>query len=189
MFYQPLQNVLRHLFLREPELHLSQQIQQLPYNYTVLFSLLYSVCLLGNRSLNNEEIKICAKTETVKNNTLTTKLWSAFCDSEYTNATCDEYFTLNNLTEIRAVPGLLSGVIKGEKEVEEGISLPACIILCHLQAKWSTLYTRYLLPHRINPNVPYLPVRQPVERVRWRWYVHREEKPAFSRSPGHAQRQ
>ncbi|XP_045907218.1 solute carrier family 12 member 7-like isoform X2 [Micropterus dolomieu] len=80
----------------------------------------FNVCLLGNRSLNNEEIKICAKTETVKNNTLTTKLWSAFCDSEYTNATCDEYFTLNNLTEIRAVPGLLSGVIKDNLWSEYG---------------------------------------------------------------------
>ncbi|XP_060899892.1 solute carrier family 12 member 7-like isoform X2 [Labrus mixtus] len=70
----------------------------------------FSVCLLGNRSLRNDKFGICAKTE--ENNTLTTELWSIFCDSEYPNATCDPFFTTNNLTEIRAIPGLLSGVIK-----------------------------------------------------------------------------
>ncbi|XP_029971159.1 solute carrier family 12 member 7-like isoform X1 [Salarias fasciatus] len=72
----------------------------------------FSVCLLGNRSLKNENFEICAKTEDVQNVTVTTQLWSHFCDSQYPNATCDEYFNLNNLTEIRAIPGLLSGVIK-----------------------------------------------------------------------------
>lgn len=62
----------------------------------------------------NEKFETCAKTEVVKNNTVTTELWSIFCDSEYPNATCDEYFVLNNLTEMQAIPGLLSGVIKGE---------------------------------------------------------------------------
>ncbi|KAM6989504.1 solute carrier family 12 member 7-like isoform 2-T2 [Tautogolabrus adspersus] len=70
----------------------------------------FNVCLLGNRSLRNDKFEICAKTE--KNNTLTTELWSKFCDSEYPNATCDPFFDMNNLTEIRAIPGLLSGVIK-----------------------------------------------------------------------------
>ncbi|CAL1580184.1 unnamed protein product [Knipowitschia caucasica] len=40
--------------------------------------------------------------------TVMTQLWGLFCS----NHTCDEYFELNNLTEIRAIPGLLSGVIK-----------------------------------------------------------------------------
>ncbi|XP_069367432.1 solute carrier family 12 member 7-like isoform X2 [Paralichthys olivaceus] len=62
----------------------------------------FSVCLLGNRSLKNEKFETCTKTE----------LWPLFCDSEYPNATCDEYFILNNLTELQAIPGLLSGVIK-----------------------------------------------------------------------------
>ncbi|XP_078120934.1 solute carrier family 12 member 7-like isoform X2 [Sander vitreus] len=69
----------------------------------------YNVCLLGNRSLKNEMFETCAKTKVVKNKIEFTDLWSLFCDS---NATCDEYFDLNNLTEIRAIPGLLSGVIK-----------------------------------------------------------------------------
>ncbi|XP_028448380.1 solute carrier family 12 member 7 isoform X2 [Perca flavescens] len=69
----------------------------------------YNVCLLGNRSLKNEMFETCAKTTVVKNKTEFTDLWSFFCDN---NATCDEYFNLNNLTEIRAIPGLLSGVIK-----------------------------------------------------------------------------
>lgn len=76
-------------------------------------SVLHSVCLLGNRSLNNKMFEICAKTVSVKNVTEFTKLWGIFCKP---NATCDDYFDLNNLTEIPAVPGLLSGVIKGEKE-------------------------------------------------------------------------
>ncbi|XP_037644001.1 solute carrier family 12 member 7-like isoform X1 [Sebastes umbrosus] len=71
-----------------------------------------NVCLLGNRSLMNEKFETCAKMEIVKNITVFTEVWSLFCDSKYANATCDEYFTLNNLTEMRAIPGLLSGVIK-----------------------------------------------------------------------------
>ncbi|XP_041847585.1 solute carrier family 12 member 7-like isoform X1 [Melanotaenia boesemani] len=72
----------------------------------------FSVCLLGNRSLKNDMFDTCSKMETVNNDTVTTDLWSLFCDSKHPNATCDEYFSLNNLTEIKAIPGLLSGVIK-----------------------------------------------------------------------------
>ncbi|XP_010741922.1 solute carrier family 12 member 7 isoform X3 [Larimichthys crocea] len=72
----------------------------------------FNVCLLGNRSLKNEKFETCAKTEFVKNHTVNTELWSIFCDSTYPNATCDDYFILNNLTEMKAIPGLLSGVIK-----------------------------------------------------------------------------
>uniref|UniRef100_A0A3Q1CEP2 Solute carrier family 12 member 7a n=1 Tax=Amphiprion ocellaris TaxID=80972 RepID=A0A3Q1CEP2_AMPOC len=73
----------------------------------------FNVCLLGNRSLRNENFETCAKTDTIKNTTIPTELWSLFCSGQYSyNETCDEYFTLNNLTEIRAIPGLLSGVIK-----------------------------------------------------------------------------
>ncbi|XP_054618601.1 solute carrier family 12 member 7-like isoform X1 [Dunckerocampus dactyliophorus] len=72
----------------------------------------FNVCLLGNRSLTNEKFEVCAKTEVVNNKTVTTQLWRLFCDSEHLNASCDEYFTLNNVTEIRAIPGLLSGVLK-----------------------------------------------------------------------------
>ncbi|KAK5613533.1 hypothetical protein CRENBAI_020239 [Crenichthys baileyi] len=72
----------------------------------------FSVCLLGNRSLKNELFESCAKMDVLNNNSVTTDLWSFFCESEYGNATCDEFFALNNLTEIPAIPGLLSGVIK-----------------------------------------------------------------------------
>uniref|UniRef100_A0A671WR32 Solute carrier family 12 member 7a n=1 Tax=Sparus aurata TaxID=8175 RepID=A0A671WR32_SPAAU len=68
------------------------------------------VCLLGNRSLRNDKFDTCAKL--LKNDTGTTELWRAFCNSSHRNATCDEYFELNNLTEMQAIPGLLSGVIK-----------------------------------------------------------------------------
>ncbi|XP_033838068.1 solute carrier family 12 member 7-like isoform X1 [Periophthalmus magnuspinnatus] len=66
-----------------------------------------NVCLLGNRSLKNDMFESCTKTEMVENMTVMTQLWGLFC-----NNTCDEYFELNNLTEIKAIPGLLSGVIK-----------------------------------------------------------------------------
>ncbi|CAJ1071471.1 solute carrier family 12 member 7-like [Xyrichtys novacula] len=72
----------------------------------------FKVCLLGNRSLRNDQFETCAKTMEVKNNTLTTDLWEIFCDTKYPNSTCDPFFTMNNLTEINAIPGLTSGVIK-----------------------------------------------------------------------------
>ncbi|CAB1326295.1 unnamed protein product [Coregonus sp. 'balchen'] len=72
----------------------------------------FPICLLGNRSLQNHNFEKCVKTEVIKNVTYTTKLWELFCDSSHLNATCDEYFTLNNVTEIQGIPGLLSGVIK-----------------------------------------------------------------------------
>uniref|UniRef100_A0A669D0D2 Solute carrier family 12 member 7a n=1 Tax=Oreochromis niloticus TaxID=8128 RepID=A0A669D0D2_ORENI len=65
----------------------------------------FSVCLLGNRTLKNEMFEKCAKTDV--------ELWKLFCDSPYPNATCDEYFALNNLTEIQATPGVLGEVING----------------------------------------------------------------------------
>ncbi|XP_034559352.1 solute carrier family 12 member 7-like [Notolabrus celidotus] len=72
----------------------------------------FTVCLLGNRSLRNDKFETCAKTEVVKNETMTTDLWRIFCETEYPNATCDPFFDMNNVTELRAIPGLLSGVIK-----------------------------------------------------------------------------
>ncbi|XP_075875744.1 solute carrier family 12 member 7-like isoform X2 [Nelusetta ayraudi] len=69
-------------------------------------------CLLGNRTLRSDMFDTCAKTLTVNNQTVTTELWSIFCNSSHLNATCDEYFEVNNVTEMPAIPGLLSGVIK-----------------------------------------------------------------------------
>lgn len=78
---------------------------------TVIF---IRICLLGNRTLKNIEFDKCMKTEVINNITYTTDLWKLFCNSSFLNATCDEYFTQNNLTEIKGIPGLLSGVIKGD---------------------------------------------------------------------------
>uniref|UniRef100_A0A672SJR4 Solute carrier family 12 member 7-like n=1 Tax=Sinocyclocheilus grahami TaxID=75366 RepID=A0A672SJR4_SINGR len=69
------------------------------------------VCLLGNRTLQNSKFDKCLKTEVINNVTTPTKLWTLFCEGDLGNATCNEYFTQNNLTVIQAVPGLLSGVI------------------------------------------------------------------------------
>lgn len=70
--------------------------------------------MLGNRTLNNLQFDKCNKTEVINNITYTTDLWKQFCNSTFLNATCDEYFTQNNVTEINGIPGLLSGVISGE---------------------------------------------------------------------------
>uniref|UniRef100_A0A667X8I5 Solute carrier family 12 member 7a n=1 Tax=Myripristis murdjan TaxID=586833 RepID=A0A667X8I5_9TELE len=72
----------------------------------------FPICLLGNRTLKNDQFDKCLKTEVVKNITYTTDLWSLFCESKHLNATCDDYFSVNNVTEIQGIPGLLSGVIK-----------------------------------------------------------------------------
>ncbi|KTG01406.1 hypothetical protein cypCar_00031958 [Cyprinus carpio] len=71
----------------------------------------HRVCLLGNRTLQNSRFDKCEKTELINNVTTPTQLWKLFCKGGIENATCDEYFTHNNLTEIQAVRGLLSGVI------------------------------------------------------------------------------
>lgn len=40
-------------------------------------------------------------------------MWSSFCDSDSLNATCDEYFINNNVTEIQGIPGVTSGILAG----------------------------------------------------------------------------
>uniref|UniRef100_A0A671R4M0 Solute carrier family 12 member 5-like n=1 Tax=Sinocyclocheilus anshuiensis TaxID=1608454 RepID=A0A671R4M0_9TELE len=69
------------------------------------------VCVLGNRTLVSKGFDICAKTIEQGNATVTTKLWRAFCDSEFLNATCDEYFTNNNVSQIQGIPGITSGIL------------------------------------------------------------------------------
>ncbi|KAK7162998.1 hypothetical protein R3I93_007134 [Phoxinus phoxinus] len=71
----------------------------------------FQICLLGNRTLKHYGFDKCLKTEVIDNVTRPTELWNLFCKGDLGNATCDEFFTLNNLTEIRAVPGLLSEAI------------------------------------------------------------------------------
>ncbi|XP_035269533.1 solute carrier family 12 member 7 isoform X3 [Anguilla anguilla] len=71
----------------------------------------FPICLLGNRTLQNHNFDKCLKTEEVDNMTVTTELWRLFCDGPELNATCNEYFKANNVTEIQGIPGLMSGVI------------------------------------------------------------------------------
>ncbi|KAM9483672.1 solute carrier family 12 member 5 isoform 1-T1 [Clarias gariepinus] len=70
------------------------------------------VCILGNRTLVWKGFDVCAKVIEKDNYTVTTKLWSLFCDSEFLNATCDSYFANNNLTELQGIPGITSGILK-----------------------------------------------------------------------------
>ncbi|XP_056606360.1 solute carrier family 12 member 5 isoform X2 [Triplophysa dalaica] len=71
----------------------------------------FPVCVLGNRTLVWKGFDVCAKVMESENTTVTTKLWSLFCDSEFLNATCDSYFTNNNVTEIQGIPGVTSGIL------------------------------------------------------------------------------
>ncbi|VFV41082.1 solute carrier family 12 member 7 [Lynx pardinus] len=69
------------------------------------------VCLLGNRTLSRRGFDVCAKVHIVNNSTMPTALWGLFCNSSMPNATCDEYFAQNNVTEIQGIPGVASGVL------------------------------------------------------------------------------
>lgn len=78
-----------------------------------LLAFLPRICLLGNRTLSRHGFDVCAKLAWEGNETVTTQLWGLFCSSRFLNATCDEYFTRNNVTEIQGIPGAASGLIKG----------------------------------------------------------------------------
>ncbi|MEQ2165966.1 hypothetical protein GOODEAATRI_022619, partial [Goodea atripinnis] len=80
----------------------------------------FPVCMLGNRTLQNHGFDKCLKTEVIDNLTVTTKLWSVFCDGPDLNATCNEYFVNNNLTLVQGIPGLTSGVISENMWSEYG---------------------------------------------------------------------
>ncbi|KFZ46714.1 Solute carrier family 12 member 7, partial [Antrostomus carolinensis] len=71
----------------------------------------FPICLLGNRTLSKHSFDVCAKFTESNNETKTTTLWRLFCDSSLLNATCDDYFSLNNVTEIQGIPGIMSGVL------------------------------------------------------------------------------
>ncbi|XP_039564541.1 solute carrier family 12 member 7 isoform X2 [Passer montanus] len=71
----------------------------------------FPICLLGNRTLSKRSFDVCAKFTESNNETKTTPLWRLFCDSSLLNATCDDYFSLNNVTEIQGIPGIMSGVL------------------------------------------------------------------------------
>uniref|UniRef100_A0A8C6Q6T1 Solute carrier family 12 member 5b n=1 Tax=Nothobranchius furzeri TaxID=105023 RepID=A0A8C6Q6T1_NOTFU len=71
----------------------------------------FPVCILGNRTLLSKSYDVCAKIVELDNETVTTKLWRSFCDSESLNATCDEYFNNNDVTEIQGIPGVTSGIL------------------------------------------------------------------------------
>uniref|UniRef100_A0A673I0M2 Solute carrier family 12 member 6-like n=1 Tax=Sinocyclocheilus rhinocerous TaxID=307959 RepID=A0A673I0M2_9TELE len=64
----------------------------------------FPVCMLGNRSLAQHELKDghCEKT---------THLWRLFCNGSELSAVCDEYFLHHNVSQIQGIPGLTSGVI------------------------------------------------------------------------------
>ncbi|XP_026217434.1 solute carrier family 12 member 7 isoform X8 [Anabas testudineus] len=80
----------------------------------------FPVCMLGNRTLQNHNFDKCLKTEVIDNITVTTKLWTLFCEGPELNATCNEYFTNNNVTVVQGIPGLTSGVISDNMWSEYG---------------------------------------------------------------------
>uniref|UniRef100_A0A3P9IXB9 Solute carrier family 12 member 7b n=1 Tax=Oryzias latipes TaxID=8090 RepID=A0A3P9IXB9_ORYLA len=80
----------------------------------------FPVCMLGNRTLKNNDFDKCLKTDIIDNLTVTTALWKLFCDSPELNATCNEYFSNNNVTLMQGIPGLTSGVISENMWSEYG---------------------------------------------------------------------
>ncbi|KAL4624343.1 solute carrier family 12 member 5 [Arapaima gigas] len=71
----------------------------------------FPICILGNRTLVWKGFDVCAKVIERENGTVTTKLWRLFCDSEFLNATCDEYFVNNNVSQVQGIPGITSGIL------------------------------------------------------------------------------
>uniref|UniRef100_A0A665VK76 Solute carrier family 12 member 7-like n=1 Tax=Echeneis naucrates TaxID=173247 RepID=A0A665VK76_ECHNA len=80
----------------------------------------FPLCMLGNRTLQNHNFDKCLKTEVIDNLTVTTDLWSLFCDGPELNATCNEYFVSNNVTLVQGIPGLTSGAISANMWSEYG---------------------------------------------------------------------
>ncbi|ETE64835.1 Solute carrier family 12 member 4 [Ophiophagus hannah] len=73
----------------------------------------FPVCMLGNRTLSRDQFDICAKTTMIDNVTVPTNLTNLFCPGyNTTSGHCDEYFHLNNVTEIVGIPGAASGILK-----------------------------------------------------------------------------
>ncbi|KAG8143958.1 hypothetical protein E2320_001090 [Naja naja] len=78
-----------------------------------ILSIYAGVCMLGNRTLSRDQFDICAKTTMVDNVTVPTNLTNLFCPGyNTTSGHCDEYFHLNNVTEIVGIPGAASGILK-----------------------------------------------------------------------------
>lgn len=70
--------------------------------------------MLGNRTLIRDQFDVCAKTIVKDNITVASKLWENFChNTNLTTENCDEYFLLNNVSEIAGIPGAASGILKG----------------------------------------------------------------------------
>lgn len=73
----------------------------------------FPICMLGNRTLVNNKFDVCAKTVMQGNLTLPSQLWENFCTpGNLSSSQCDDYFLLNNVTEIQGIPGLSSGIIR-----------------------------------------------------------------------------
>ncbi|XP_077315365.1 solute carrier family 12 member 5 isoform X1 [Lithobates pipiens] len=72
----------------------------------------FPICILGNRTLSRKGFDVCAKFIDTGNETVTSKLWALFCSSPLLNATCDLYFSQNNVTEVQGIPGVASGLIR-----------------------------------------------------------------------------
>ncbi|XP_027502240.1 solute carrier family 12 member 4 isoform X4 [Corapipo altera] len=72
----------------------------------------FPICMLGNRTLSRDHFDVCAKTIVKDNITVASKLWELFCHTtNLTEEHCDEYFLMNNVSEIAGIPGAASGIL------------------------------------------------------------------------------
>lgn len=83
------------------------------------------MCLLGNRTLARRGFEACTKALTGPNGSVNTALWMLFCNGSALTASCDEYFTQNNVSEIQGIPGVASGVLLGESCSVPSLCSPA----------------------------------------------------------------
>ncbi|XP_064129954.1 solute carrier family 12 member 4 isoform X3 [Loxodonta africana] len=73
----------------------------------------FPVCMLGNRTLSQDQFDVCAKTVMVDNKTVASQLSSLFCHGpNLTTDSCDPYFLLNNVTKIPGIPGAAAAVLQ-----------------------------------------------------------------------------
>lgn len=101
--------------------------------------------MLGNRTLQNHNFDRCLKTEVVDNVTITTELWLLFCSGPELNATCNDYFSNNNVTLMQGIPGLKSGVILGQNELAEFAEVISLCIVKYYDAGRKTAISFFFL--------------------------------------------
>jgi potassium/chloride transporter 4/5/6 len=74
------------------------------------------MCVLGKRLLKDISVDDC-------NKNVSSPLYQIFCGNSTANAeSCDPYFEANNVSRVRGIKGLSSGVFLGKSYTCEGLN-------------------------------------------------------------------